>query len=464
MMDRRENEMDAGKASKEVFIHLQKGNARPCYLLYGEETFLLDTALKKIIDLILKDADRELNLFYMDGDHEDMQALCQSLMTPPLIAGSKVVVLRNTHIFHSVNTLSELISGIRIRLDTDPDRAAKDFMRFLGIMGWSLDDLRNDGWRSIHDHDWKKALSAEGDKNLLETWLPGMIEHCINLGLKEEAVIEGAEMLGDILKKGLPEGNHLIMTAGVVDKRKKIFKVISEMGAVLHFPQIKYESRKKQALMDTARDILSRAGKTMTPGAWEAMGHRTGFVMDSSVEALEKLITYTGDRSRIEEKDVDAVVGKSKEGNIFDLTNAISEKNLNRALVALKDLFDQGIHHMVIMSMMAKDIRFLAQASILISGGSLSDFDPKMDYGRFQRSVYPVIRTWAEGVGKKEWKGDLIRQNPYVIYQAMKNSCRFSFDVLVGYLEDLVDMDMALKSTARDPRFMLERFLIKVCM
>ena len=57
----------------------------------------------------------------------------------------------------------------------------------------------------------------------------------------------------------------------------------------------------------------------------------------------------------------------------------------------------------------------------------------------------------------------MIRQNPYVIYNALKNSCRFSHDSLVGYLEDLVNMDLALKSTAGNPRFLLERFVMKVC-
>jgi DNA polymerase-3 subunit delta len=461
-MDYGASDTDIGSSLKDVFFDLKKGNASPCYLLYGEEQFLIKDTLEKIITLILPQSDRDLNLFFMDGEQEDVEGLCQSLLMSPLIAGKKVVVLRNTRLFHSTGISPELTRKIRDHINSDPDMAAKEFMHLLRMTGWSLDDLRDGGWKKLRDDDWQKVVAGDGGHDR-EKWLPGIIERCIDRGLKEVPVVEGAERLADVLKSGLPEGNHLIVTAGAVDKRKKIFKIISESGKVLHFPQIKVESRKRQVLMDTARDILSEAGKTMTPGAWVAIGKKTGFVVENSVEAIEKLITYTGDKLLIEEKDVEEVIGKTKEGTIFDLTTALSEKNLNRALVALRDLFDQGIHELLILSMMSREVRFLLHAGMLIRSGKLDAFDPKMDYNRFQKSVYPMIRGWISGSGKKEGGGELIRQHPYVMYHALKNSYGFSFDVLVGYLEELVNTDMALKSTARNPKFLLERFLMKFC-
>jgi DNA polymerase III delta subunit len=65
--------------------------------------------------------------------------------------------------------------------------------------------------------------------------------------------------------------------------------------------------------------------------------------------------------------------------------------------------------------------------------------------------------------GKKGSRGDLGSQHPYVVYNALKNSYRFSYEHLVKYLEDLVDMDIAFKTTTKDPRFLLERFIISAC-
>lgn len=466
------SETDTGTSLKEALADLKKGKVSPCYLLYGEEAFLVRDSLDKIINLILPDSDRDrdLNLFYLDGEREDIEGLCQSLQTPPLIVGKKIVVLRNTRIFHSASVSPDLIRNIRDLMNSDHTRAAKDFMHFLQMAGWRLEDLKNGGWKSIRDQDWQKAAGDGGRDR--EGWLPQMIEICLKLGLKEESQVDGAERLMEILKTGIPEGNHLILTAGAVDKRKKIFKIISEKGAILHFPQIKMENRKRQALMDIVRDSLTEAGKTVTPGAWAAIGKKTGFTVESSAEAIEKLIIYTGKKALIEEADVEEVIEKTKEGTIFDLTNAISEKKLKPALASLKDLFDQGTHELLIMTMVARELRLLLHAGMVIRSGKLGAYDKNLDYARFQKSVYPVIRALAgesdksDKSGKSEKKeggAEFIRQHPYVMFHALKYSQGFSFDALVGYLEELVNMDVAFKSTARDPRFMLERFIMKVC-
>lgn len=456
------SDRDAGTSLKEVLLDLKKGNMSSCYLLFGEEDFLIKDALDKIISLSLPESDRDLNLFYMDGEHIDLDGLCQSLLMPPLISGRKVVVLRNTRIFHSAKVLPEVTRSIREHINDDPDRAAKDFMHFLQMTGWGLDDLKDGRWNRIGNDEWQKAVGDDSGRER-EAWLPRMIEICINRGLKEGKVAEEADHLTAILKSGLPEGNHLILTANTVDKRKKLFRIISETGRVLYFPQVKIETRKRQILMDKSRDILTKAGKTMSPGAWTVIGRKTGFEVANSVEAIEKLVTYVGEKLIIEEADVEEVIGKTKEDTIFDLTDALSEKNLNRGLAALKDLFEQGINELQILSMVAREIRFLLQAGLLISSGKLTSFDSKMDYRRFQNTVYPVIQAWAGGAGKKESGGEFLRQHPYVMYNALKNAHRFTFDVMVGYLDDLVDMDIAFKSTARDPKFALERFLMKVC-
>ena len=54
-------------------------------------------------------------------------------------------------------------------------------------------------------------------------------------------------------------------------------------------------------------------------------------------------------------------------------------------------------------------------------------------------------------------------KSPYPAYQTLKNAGHFSQVELVNYLEMLVQIDLALKSTVKDPSLLLERFLIAVC-
>ena len=444
-----------------ILMELKKGKAEPspCYLLYGEEEYLVKDALNKIIAAIIPANDRDMNLFFMDGENENIDSLCETILTPPLIPGKKVVVLTNTRLFQTRMVLPEIVQKIRQNFENDPDTAVRYFLQFLKITGWNMDDLRDGGWKKITSDNWQKTVDGDSGHDR-ETWLPEMIEICISRGMDAGEQRGVAERLEDTLRKGIPEGIHLIMTAEAVDKRKRLFKIISETGIVLNFSRLKGEARQKNTLMDTAKDLLAQSGKKMTPDAWIAMGRKTGFNLAESMKALETLITYTGDKIFIEASDIEEVVGKTKEDTVFDLTGALVARKLDVALSNLKDLFDQGINHVLILSMIAREIRFLLHAKMFIRSGKLGSFEPNMDYDKFQRSVYPVILEWRSDKGGK---GGLDSQHPYVIYNSLRNSYRFSYEGLLKYLEDLVDMDIAFKSTTKEPKFMLERFIVKVC-
>jgi DNA polymerase-3 subunit delta len=442
-------------------MEFKKGKAdpSPCYLLHGDEEYLVKDALNKIIAAIIPVSDRDMNLFFMDGEMEDVDSLCETILTPPLIPGRKVVVLTNTRLFQTRIALPEIVQKIRQHFENDPDTAVRYFMQFLKITGWNIDDLRDDGWKKITSDNWQKTIEGDSGKDR-ETWLPEMIEACISRGLDMGKKREATERLEDTLRKGIPAGIHLIITAETVDKRKRLFKTISEIGIVLNFSRLKGEAKQKNALIETAKDLLSESGKKLTPGAWIAIGRKTGFNLADSMKALETLITYSGDKISIEESDVEEVIGKTKEDTVFDLTGALVAKKLDVALSNLKDLFDQGINHVLILSMIAREIRFLLHAKMFIRSGKLGPIEPNMEYEMFQRSIYPVILRWRSDKGGK---GGLDGQHPYVIYNAVKNSHRFSYERLLKFLEDLVDMDIAFKTTTKEPKFMLERFILSVC-
>ena len=460
-MDLHDDDTGRGVSLDTVLAELKRGKTFSCYLLCGDEEFRLRNALEKITQRLIPDAqDRELNLFVTDGEHEDVDSLCESLITPPLLPGRKVVVVRDTRLFQSKNVLMHLIGRIRERLDQDPGRAAADFMQFLRITGLQFDDLRDGGWRKIDDETWKRIV-PDDDGQGRETWLPKAVELCASQDaspVKER--MEETDRLERIITGGMPEGNHLLLTAETVDRRKKLFKTVSAAGRVLSFSMVKGEVRQQQAVQEMAAEILSKRGKRLSSGAWSALGQKTGFSLRESLSAIEKLITYAGEKTQIEAADVEAVVGRTREDTVFELNGALVGRNLTLALRTLHELLDQGLHPLMIMTMITKEIRFLFQAKLLIASGRLGSFSPELDYGRFQKAVYPAVRKLA---GDGEDSIALASQHPFVVYQALKNAGRFTRAELAGYLELLVRTDLALKTTGKEPRLLLERFLIAVC-
>ncbi len=450
-----------GASLDAVLSELKRGKAVPCYLLYGEEEFRLRDAVDKITAALIPDPrDREFNLFVTDGEREEIGPLCESLITPPLLPGRKVLMVRNTRLFQSKDVLTQVVSRIRERLEPDPDRAAADFMQFLALTGLSLDDLRDGGWRKIDDDAWRKMVPGDGGQDR-EAWLPRAVELCVGRGLAPTPQrAEETDLLEQALAGGMPEGNHLILTAEAVDRRKKLFKTVSALGRVLTFTKIKGEARQQQAAMAMAADLLEGRGKRLSAAAWAALGRKTGFGLRESIGAIEKLITYAGERGQIEAADVEAVVGQTREGTVFDLTAALSGRNLTAALHALGELLDQGVPPLMIMAMVTREIRFLLHAKLLLASGRLKAFSANMEFGRFQKTVYPSLKP---GAGDGEGQVDLVFQHPFVVFQALKNADRFTRAELAGYLEMLVRIDLALKSTGQDARLLIERFLLAVC-
>jgi DNA polymerase III delta subunit len=66
-------------------------------------------------------------------------------------------------------------------------------------------------------------------------------------------------------------------------------------------------------------------------------------------------------------------------------------------------------------------------------------------------------------VAKDLPKDFLTSKHPFVIFNALRNCGRFSYPMLVSYLDDLLEIDRGFKSSAGDPQLLLENFLIKAC-
>ncbi|MDQ5984511.1 MAG: hypothetical protein CSYNP_00206 [Syntrophus sp. SKADARSKE-3] len=453
----------AGETPEKALRELEQGKRFPCYLIYGDDEFLVKNVLNKILDKIIPVADRDLNLFTIDGEDVDSDSLCETLLTSPLFPGCKVVVVRRAPFFYSRQTVGDILQKVRDQLDRDALKAGRDFMTFLAVAGWTLEDLRDDGWKKITDDDWYRLVEGEAGQQR-EQWLPKVIAVCVQHSLKTRKATDEADQLMKTLAGGLPDGHFLIMTATVIDKRKRLFKTIQEIGRIITFPQIKGDVRQKAQLMEAAKNLLATAGKSLTDDAWTLLGKKTGFDLQHSMGALEKLMTHAGDRAVITEKDVADLVGKTKEDSIFNLTAALAEKKAAPCLGILNELLFHGAQPLMILAMLARELRFLLQAKILLLHfPPLGGFDSRMDYNSFSGRIYPKIKTLIPSAANQTQGVELAGLHPYVIFNTIKNSGRFSYDALVLCLEQLAEVDVAMKTSAKNPRLLLERFILSVC-
>jgi DNA polymerase-3 subunit delta len=103
--------------------------------------------------------------------------------------------------------------------------------------------------------------------------------------------------------------------------------------------------------------------KPMSPAAAQLLVDLVGAEMGQLDQELNKLAVYVGDAPRIDVKDVDLLVGRSREAKTFDIFTAIGNGQAGKALAILDELFEQEIEPLAILGAFSWQLRMLAKAS-----------------------------------------------------------------------------------------------------
>jgi DNA polymerase-3 subunit delta len=180
----------------------------------------------------------------------------------------------------------------------------------------------------------------------------------------------------------------------------------------------------------------ARYGKKLSGDAAEVLVERVGPTMGLLDQELTKLATAIGASPEITAADVDRLVGRSREADVFRILDAIGEGNPAEALTVLGQLFDEGQEALAILAPISANLRKLATADRLIAQGYTTG--PALDAAGVPK--WPKIRAGTERLYRH-----LGRRR-------------------VGQLTDwLVELNLGLKGgNPLPPRLQLERLIVKL--
>lgn len=141
------------------------------------------------------------------------------------------------------------------------------------------------------------------------------------------------EYIGDYLKN-VPEYCYLIFVENEVSHTVKSTKAVAALGLEEEFnkPDIK-------DLKIWINGKIKAQGKTITVNALMDFIRRTDISMDNMETEITKLLDYCMEKDSITPEDVAEICTTSLEEEVFEIANAISEKNKERALRAYNDLY-----------------------------------------------------------------------------------------------------------------------------
>ena len=459
----------------------------PVYLIHGED-LLVAGVFDEILRRFLPTHQGSLNYEPFDGASADIGDVLAAVNTFSLMPGTKVVALKDARIFQMKEAASGLLEQARkAHAEGDMAKAARCFLRALGPLGQTIEDMGGPGRRD----NLPAGVDPGGDAG----WIDALLAHCAANNLTVPAAADTAGMLERAIAKGFPRGNHLLITTDAVDRRRSLYKAVGEDGMIIDCSVPKGERKADRDIQDAVlsehvKRFLTPRRKSMNRSAFQALCEMTGFNLGTFSHNLEMLADYVGGRADITAEDVQAVLTRSKKDPIYEFTNAVADRDRDQAFYFLRSLLEGGMHALQALSAIVNQVRKLLLAKGFTESPSGAVWHRGCSYPQFQKSVIPAVvqhdrelmallETWesdhaepaVEGPKKKKAKAKLatdlvLAKNPgnaFPVYQLIKKSDGFSRDELLRAIELLSETDSQLKSSALDARLILERLIRQIC-
>lgn len=457
--------------------HLEKPDIAPVYLLYGEEV-LYKAAFETLLSKILTPSQRRLNLDALDNDA--IHDAIERVNTFSLTGDPKVVALLDSRIFYSKTDDSALLQ--RAKAAYDENRLEKAAGYLLGLLGAKGIELS-----ALTESPEPAKLLKSGSDLLQETrWLDELAAYCTEKELFPKKPKDELADLQIAIEKGFPPNHHLVITADLVDRRRTLYGAIRDRGMAIDCTVPKGNRKADQGarqavLQERVRRTLSGLRKRLEPSAYRAMYDMLGFDLRGFSSSLEKLVSYVGDRESITAEDVEAVLKRTRQDPIYELTNALTDRDLGAALSFLASLLEEGLYPLQILAALTNGMRRLLMLKSFAESPEGRIWHNGISYNEFQARVVPaigacdgelklVLEKWearlSSGEGGKKAKVDtdlLILKNPkspYPVFLMLQKVDRYSREELLCALSRLQEADVRLKSTGQNPRLILESTLI----
>ncbi len=279
------------------------------------------------------------------------------------------------------------------------------------------------------------------------------------------------EALNDLLKQGLSPGVSLVITATELDGRRGITKTFQKMGNVISFKMDPYKEQENQTrALSFAHQMASQLDKRLEEEAAMLLVEMSNGDSRTIRSELEKMAAYVGDQAGIQEKDVRAIGSWRPGGVVWDLPDAVGERNPGKVLQVLHDLLFIGETPMGLLFAVIPRVRLLlllnalVEKKLLRTGGDYNSFKSQVDrLPAWVAESQPPVRK-AQDPKSPEKKPNLFGMHPFRLYKISSGATRYTRAELQQALETLLECNERLVSSGGDPRSVLEESLIKICM
>ena len=246
---------------------------------------------------------------------------------------------------------------------------------------------------------------------------------------EEEKVSKKDEKLLQYLNE--PNDNTVLIFTlnGKADTKKKICKIIKDRYKFIQIDDLKPKeiySRIEKSLKDSGYKIDSNTGYYIVNNALNNY--------DLAINEVEKIKLYYGKGCTVKYEDVVNIVSKNIEDNNFKFIDTVISKDIKEAFKMYDDLMIQRVEPIMLMSMLAKEVRNLL-----------------------------LVKKMMKSKSKKDMMEVLGLKFDFQIDKLISNCYSFSESKLEGYLVLLSDLDYKIKRGKISNKLALEMFIMDIC-
>lgn len=272
------------------------------------------------------------------------------------------------------------------------------------------------------------------------------------------ATVQAAlEELSETIDAGLGSEITFLISAIDVDKRRSFYKSLAKRAELQIFEKL--DSSRGGWEEEATAMVQTRAKKRklqFDEEALELFVLLTGGDTREIENELEKIDIYLGNERAVNVDLVRELVPLTREGVIFDLSNALAERDLERALDLVRQLLDQGESAIgILLVAILPTVRSLLLAKDL------------MERHRIPRPHVPfpfisaVNRLPGEAVAHLPRKKDG-SINAYTLGIAAQNAHRFSTAQLIAGMQACLAANLQLVTTQLDHELVLTEVVVKL--
>jgi DNA polymerase III subunit delta len=260
--------------------------------------------------------------------------------------------------------------------------------------------------------------------------LPMFAERRLVVVKRSEGLAEADyEVLAAYLKRPSPT-TCLLFAGKKPDLRRKFFLDLKKVGELVEF-RPPYENQLPAFITAEA----AHAGSPIAPEAVELLILLSGSNLQELASQVEKLAAYAGEAKAITLEAVREIASDTRVDTVFDLANALGEKQVGTALRKLQTVLRDGQAPIYVLNMLTRHFRQLWQLRELMARKV-----PKPEMGR------------AIGL-----------RSDYFLPGLMKQAGNFTLADFRELFDLLYETDIALKSSRLKPAFILERLFMALC-